>query len=81
MSGSLIGLAGIAVILGAAYLSITGRSRWVLCFQARRRQREPARTDARVAAIYRNEQLILPSGNTVIEENDSDSDGYGRKVD
>jgi len=30
----------------------------------------PARTEARVAAIYRNEQLILPSGDTVIEEND-----------
>ena len=30
----------------------------------------PARTDARVAAIYRDGQLILPDGNTIIEEND-----------
>ena len=30
----------------------------------------PARSDARVAAIYRQGQLILPDGNTVIEEND-----------
>lgn len=30
----------------------------------------PAKSDARVAAIYRQEQLILPDGNTIIEEND-----------
>lgn len=30
----------------------------------------PARSDARVAAIYRDGQLVLPDGNTVIEEND-----------
>ncbi len=30
----------------------------------------PARSDARVAAIYRGGQLVLPDGNTVIEEND-----------
>jgi len=30
----------------------------------------PARSDARVAAIYRQGQLILPHGNTIIEEND-----------
>ena len=30
----------------------------------------PARSDARVAAIYRDGQLILPDGNTIIEEND-----------
>lgn len=30
----------------------------------------PARSDARVAAIYRHGKLILPDGNTIIEEND-----------
>jgi len=30
----------------------------------------PARSDARVAAIYRDGQLILPDGNTVLKEND-----------
>jgi len=30
----------------------------------------PAKSDARVAAIYRKDQLILPDGNTTIEEND-----------
>lgn len=30
----------------------------------------PAKSDARVAAIYRQGQLILPDGNTVVEEND-----------
>ena len=30
----------------------------------------PAKSDARVAAIYRQGKLILPDGNTVIEEND-----------
>lgn len=30
----------------------------------------PAKSDARVAAIYRDGQLILPRGDTVIEEND-----------
>jgi len=30
----------------------------------------PARSDARVAAIYRNGQLVLLDGNTIIEEND-----------
>lgn len=34
------------------------------------RQHMPGRSDARVAAIYRQGQLILPKGNTVIEEND-----------
>ncbi len=34
------------------------------------RHHMPANTDARVAAIYRQGQLILPDGNTVIEEND-----------
>ncbi len=30
----------------------------------------PAKSDARVAAIYRDQQLILPDGDTIIEEND-----------
>lgn len=30
----------------------------------------PAKSDARVAAIYRQGQLILPDGDTVVEEND-----------
>ena len=34
------------------------------------RQHMPGRSDARVAAIYRQGQLILPTGDTVIEEND-----------
>jgi trk system potassium uptake protein TrkA len=34
------------------------------------KQHMPARSDARVAAIYRDGQLILPRGNTIIEEND-----------
>jgi trk system potassium uptake protein TrkA len=34
------------------------------------RQHMPGRSDARVAAIYRQGNLILPKGETVIEEND-----------
>lgn len=34
------------------------------------KQHLPAKSDARVAAIYREGQLILPDGNTIIEEND-----------
>jgi len=34
------------------------------------RQHMPKRSDARVAAIYRDGKLISPKGNTVIEEND-----------
>jgi len=34
------------------------------------RHHMPANSDARVAAIYRKGQLILPDGNTIIEEND-----------
>jgi len=34
------------------------------------RHHMPGRSDARVAAIYRHGQLILPEGNTIIEEND-----------
>jgi trk system potassium uptake protein TrkA len=34
------------------------------------RQHMPGRSDARVAAIYRQGQLIIPKGSTVIEEND-----------
>ena len=34
------------------------------------RHHMPGRSDARIAAIYRQGQLILPKGNTVIEEND-----------
>lgn len=34
------------------------------------RQHMPGRSDARVAAIYRQGKLIIPKGNTVIEEND-----------
>jgi len=34
------------------------------------RHHMPAKTDARVAAIYRQGTLILPDGDTVIEEND-----------
>jgi len=34
------------------------------------KQHLPAKSDARVAAIYRDGQLILPDGNTIIEEND-----------
>ncbi len=34
------------------------------------RHHMPARSDARVAAIYREGQLVLPDGNTIIEEND-----------
>ena len=35
------------------------------------RHHMPAKSDARMAAIYRKGQLILPDGNTVIEENDT----------
>ena len=34
------------------------------------RNHMPANSDARVAAIYRQGQLILPEGNTLLEEND-----------
>lgn len=34
------------------------------------RHHMPANSDARVAAIYRDGQLIIPEGNTIIEEND-----------
>ncbi len=34
------------------------------------RNHMPAKSDARVAAIYRQGQLVLPQGDTVIEEND-----------
>jgi len=34
------------------------------------RQHMPGRSDARVAAIYRQGELIIPKGSTVIEEND-----------
>ena len=34
------------------------------------RNHMPAKSDARVAAIYRQGQLVLPEGDTVIEEND-----------
>jgi len=35
------------------------------------RHHMPAKSDARMAAIYRSGQLILPDGNTIIEENDT----------
>lgn len=34
------------------------------------KQHMPGRSDARMAAIYRDGKLILPDGNTIIEEND-----------